>query len=194
MDIITCPKCSTRVAISPDGTCPSCREPLDYPCAPRSDADPQPISAAPRNGDSTSESRIHAAVKSEQLVNDQPTHFDLLWILLSLSGRIPRVIFWTASILVPLLCLVIIGIANSALPDSLIVSLVGLLSLFAMFWSSLAVGVKRLHDLGMSGWWILMGFFPGIGPVFMFIFAGLLRGTRGPNRFGVTPPWDAFPY
>lgn len=59
---------------------------------------------------------------------------------------------------------------------------------------SIAVCVKRLHDLDMSGWWLLVSLVPLVGSFFMFIVPGCMPGTRGPNRFGEDPrglePWN----
>ncbi|HLS19027.1 MAG TPA: DUF805 domain-containing protein, partial [Paracoccaceae bacterium] len=47
----------------------------------------------------------------------------------------------------------------------------------------LAVGVRRLHDIDRTGWWILIGFIPIIGAI-VLIFFFVQRGTEGVNRFG----------
>jgi len=58
---------------------------------------------------------------------------------------------------------------------------------------SIAVGVRRLHDRDMSGWWYLGLFVGMIIPLVNFIAAiaflvlMLLPGTPGPNRFGPDP-------
>lgn len=49
----------------------------------------------------------------------------------------------------------------------------------------LAVTVRRLHDTGKSGWWILLGMIPG-GPVVLVVFM-LLDSQPGDNRFGPSP-------
>jgi uncharacterized membrane protein YhaH (DUF805 family) len=54
-------------------------------------------------------------------------------------------------------------------------------------WALIAISAKRWHDLGMSGWWALIGFIPFIGQFVHVIVAGLLRGTRGRNRYGPDP-------
>lgn len=48
----------------------------------------------------------------------------------------------------------------------------------------LAVAVRRLHDRGHSGWWLLLSFIPFGGLVLLILFC--LEGTPGMNRFG--PP------
>ena len=45
---------------------------------------------------------------------------------------------------------------------------------------ALAVNIRRLHDINMSGWWLLL-LFP-----FMFVI-GLIPGHKGKNRFGKDP-------
>ncbi len=47
---------------------------------------------------------------------------------------------------------------------------------------TLAVEVRRLHDLNKSGWWILLAFVP-IGNIVVFVWF-CMRGTVGDNRFG----------
>ncbi|RZK28959.1 MAG: DUF805 domain-containing protein [Hymenobacter sp.] len=46
--------------------------------------------------------------------------------------------------------------------------------------------VKRLHDLNLKGWWLLLAFVPiasiGLGNALTFV-----SGTAGPNRFGPAP-------
>ena len=48
---------------------------------------------------------------------------------------------------------------------------------------SLAVQVRRLHDLDRTGWWIFIGVIPLIGWIILIIWY-CSRGTAGPNRFG----------
>lgn len=54
----------------------------------------------------------------------------------------------------------------------------------ALAWSGICLGVKRFHDRGKSGAWVLIQFVPFIGAIWYFIEAGCLAGTPGPNRFG----------
>lgn len=48
---------------------------------------------------------------------------------------------------------------------------------------SLAVSVRRLHDIGRSGWWLLLIFLPLVGGV-MLVYWTCLRGDRLPNAYG----------
>ena len=50
----------------------------------------------------------------------------------------------------------------------------------------IAVGVRRLHDIDRTGWWLLLAFIPLIGTIVLIVFFAS-RGTAGPNRFGTDP-------
>ncbi|MEX2380322.1 MAG: DUF805 domain-containing protein [Vicingaceae bacterium] len=63
--------------------------------------------------------------------------------------------------------------------------LTGLYSLL-MIIPSLAVGVRRLHDTGRSGWWILVGFIPIVGWIILIIFL-VLDSQEGSNKWGENP-------
>jgi len=61
----------------------------------------------------------------------------------------------------------------------------GLLAL-ALLLPSLAVGVRRLHDTGRTGWWLLVGLVPLIGGlILLYWFAQ--RGAEGANEYGEAP-------
>jgi uncharacterized membrane protein YhaH (DUF805 family) len=50
---------------------------------------------------------------------------------------------------------------------------------------SLAVAVRRLHDIDKSGWFLLIGFIPVAGIALIVLLA--LDGTPGDNRYGPNP-------
>lgn len=51
---------------------------------------------------------------------------------------------------------------------------------------SISITVRRLHDTGRSGWWILIGFIPVLGLIIQLVWMAQ-RGTTGSNRFGDDP-------
>ncbi|PJG84528.1 DUF805 domain-containing protein [Conservatibacter flavescens] len=61
----------------------------------------------------------------------------------------------------------------------------GIYGLF-VFLPTLAVSVRRLHDINRSGWWLLIGLVPILGAIVIFVFM-LFDGTPGVNRFGENP-------
>jgi len=63
--------------------------------------------------------------------------------------------------------------------------LMGLYTL-AVFIPGLAVFIRRLHDTGRSGWWILIAFVPLLGAITLFIFT-VLDSEPGTNKYGPNP-------
>jgi uncharacterized membrane protein YhaH (DUF805 family) len=63
---------------------------------------------------------------------------------------------------------------------------VSLLLLLGFLVPSIAVGVRRLHDRDMSGWFMLLGLIPLLGGLALLVIF-FLEGTRGDNRFGPDP-------
>lgn len=51
---------------------------------------------------------------------------------------------------------------------------------------SIAVGARRLHDTGRSGWWLLVGFIPLIGVIVLLVFF-VLDSQPGTNAYGPNP-------
>lgn len=55
------------------------------------------------------------------------------------------------------------------------------------FLPGLSVAVRRLHDLGMRGWWLLVSLVPVFGSVALIVLF-CLPGEKGENRFGEPSP------
>lgn len=68
--------------------------------------------------------------------------------------------------------------------------LTGLFAL-AMILPMLAVTVRRLHDIGKSGWWVLIGLVPFFGALVLLYFyvqpSEPGQNVFGPNPVGVRP-------
>jgi len=58
-------------------------------------------------------------------------------------------------------------------------------ALFALL-PSIAVTVRRLHDIGKSGWWLLIQLIPIIGNIWLLVLM-TLDGTPGRNKYGPNP-------
>ena len=56
----------------------------------------------------------------------------------------------------------------------------------ALLVPGIAVGVRRLHDIGKSGWWLLISFIPLIGGIWLIILMAK-EGDHGNNAFGPDP-------
>lgn len=106
------------------------------------------------------------------------------------SGRARRKEFWffaLFNIIVSILLSIIDGILGLSVGGA--EAGMGILSLvyaLGVIIPSIAVTVRRLHDIDKSGWWFLIVFIPIIGPIVLLIF-NILAGTPGPNRFGEDP-------
>jgi len=104
------------------------------------------------------------------------------------TGRARRKEYWMFVLLV-LVVSFVIGMVEGVLGLTGTVAMYGPLSLLfglAILVPSIAVGVRRLHDTGRSGWWMLVGLIPIIGSIVLIVFF-VLEGTRGPNEYGPDP-------
>lgn len=105
------------------------------------------------------------------------------------QGRARRSEYWLfvlLQIIIYIIAAVLGAIAGGGNADSGAMDmLVGVVSL-GLLLPSLAVSVRRLHDIDRTGWWVLIGLIPLIGGLVLFIFS-LLDGTAGGNRFGPDP-------
>ena len=63
---------------------------------------------------------------------------------------------------------------------------VSMLYALAVFLPGLALAVRRLHDTGRSGWWMLLGFIPLIGWIVLLIFF-VTDSQPGSNQYGPNP-------
>ena len=107
----------------------------------------------------------------------------LRWLLLQFDGRLSRRAWWLWGVLLPLglglyLTTVLRVAGASAQGTEIAVNLL-------LLWPTVAVSIKRWHDRGKSGWWVLLALVPWVGWLWVLIENGLLRGDEGPNRFGV---------
>jgi uncharacterized membrane protein YhaH (DUF805 family) len=98
------------------------------------------------------------------------------------EGRARRMEYWMF-ILVNLLVLLAISLVEFLL------GLGGTLSFLyslAILIPSVAVSVRRLHDIGRSGWWILIGIIPVLGALVLLVFY-CIDSDPGDNEYGADP-------
>lgn len=99
------------------------------------------------------------------------------------KGRARREEFWyfvLADVLVGVVCS-IIGIISSGL-GNLLSGIAGLAFIVPM----LAVGARRLHDTGKSGWLQLLCIIPVIGTIILIVFFAK-EGDSQANSYGPNP-------
>ena len=58
--------------------------------------------------------------------------------------------------------------------------------MLAHFLPGLSAAIRRMHDIGRSGWWILISLIPLIGTIIMIYWLAK-RSDVGTNRFGDNP-------
>ena len=63
-----------------------------------------------------------------------------------------------------------------------IAALVGIVAVIYLGLAGLALLVRRIHDIGRPGWWVLVGLVPIAGAIILLVFT-LSEGTPGPNRY-----------
>ena len=51
---------------------------------------------------------------------------------------------------------------------------------------SIAVSIRRLHDIGKSGWWLLIAFIPCIG-AFVLLYFLIQNSQQESNQYGPNP-------
>lgn len=99
----------------------------------------------------------------------------------NMNGRAMRSEFWYWY----LFYVVASGIVGG-LTTYLDLGMVGSILSLALFIPTICVGVRRLHDIGKSGWYYLIWCIPIIGTIFMIIW-GSTDSQPGPNQYGPNP-------
>lgn len=110
-----------------------------------------------------------------------------LWF--SFNGRATRFDYWVRAAIPYGVGLFVAMFLDGALGTGDPASGVGaimVIYIFAAIWPSIAVGVKRCHDRGRSGWFMLLSLVPLLN-IWLAVELMFLRGTVGSNQFGPDP-------
>lgn len=106
------------------------------------------------------------------------------------TGRARRKEYWMFG-LFHIIVFVLLALLDGFLQTEGIITMIYLL---ATFLPSFAVSVRRLHDTGRSGWWMLINIVPMIGPIVLLIFMCMDSQTgnqfdsqTGNNKYGPNP-------
>jgi uncharacterized membrane protein YhaH (DUF805 family) len=98
------------------------------------------------------------------------------------EGRARRTEYWMF-VLFNFLAAIVLAILEYLLG---LESVLTVLYSLAILLPSLAVAVRRLHDTGRSGWWILINLVPFVGGIILLVFM-CLDSQEGENEYGVNP-------
>jgi uncharacterized membrane protein YhaH (DUF805 family) len=107
------------------------------------------------------------------------------------DGRARRKEYWIFALLNGLFAIIavlldnLLGTAMEDLGYGVIYILFGL----AILLPTWAVVVRRLHDVGKSGWWIFISLIPLVGGIWLFILM-VTDSQPGDNQYGPNPKMD----
>ncbi|MES2414430.1 MAG: DUF805 domain-containing protein [Pseudomonadota bacterium] len=101
------------------------------------------------------------------------------------EGRARRTEYWMY-FLVYLGIIIVASILDAIIGLGLIGGIAALVHLIP----SITVGVRRLHDINKSGWWLLIVLIPLIGWL-IAIYWAVKEGDAGDNTYGRDPKADA---
>ena len=96
------------------------------------------------------------------------------------TGRSSRPAFWWWYVFT-LIAAVVAVILDLILGTWILYAIVGL----AIFLPNLAVTVRRFHDAGHSGWWVLTFILPIVGFIVWLVFG--VTASKPPNEWGPGP-------
>lgn len=113
------------------------------------------------------------------------------------SGRASRQEFWMFvlfNLLFAMAWALVAGLLTGLLGDSFDHDsdrLIFMYKLIAIYYAvttvpAMAVGVRRLHDTGRSGWWMLIGLVPLVGSIWLIVLM-CSDDNPGDNRYGSPP-------
>jgi uncharacterized membrane protein YhaH (DUF805 family) len=97
------------------------------------------------------------------------------------EGRARRTEYWMF-FLVNLIIAIVIGIIGRIIHVPVLSTLYSL----AVLVPGIAVGVRRLHDTGRTGWWLLISLIPLIGTIWIIVLLAS-NGDQGSNQYGADP-------
>lgn len=103
--------------------------------------------------------------------------------LFSHHGRIGRLRYLAYLTVASVVHTIVTAVITMGVVMSPALAVVAWLPLIALIWFSFLCGIKRCHDMNISGWWSVTSLIPVIALAWIF-----WPGTRGANRFGPPPP------
>lgn len=104
------------------------------------------------------------------------------------NGRARRSEYWYFALMNLIILIVaavldnVLGLTFGALPYGYLYLAFAL----AVFIPGLAVAVRRLHDVGKSGWFYFIVLIPIVGAIWLLVLF-FTEGTRGENQYGADP-------
>ena len=101
------------------------------------------------------------------------------------SARARRAEYWSY-VLFYFIFVLLLAAVGAAINEDIAYIPAGLFFLASIL-PGLSVMVRRLHDIGLSGWFILINLIPYLGGIVMLVFA-LIPSQQRENKWGPIPP------
>ncbi|KGD65230.1 hypothetical protein Y5S_01664 [Alcanivorax nanhaiticus] len=98
------------------------------------------------------------------------------------SGRAHRTEYWMF-VLFNIIISFVLGFVEGLFGGP---GILGLIYSLAVLIPGIAVAIRRLHDTGRSGWWLLISLVPVVGFIVLLVFM-VLEGESGANDYGDAP-------
>ncbi|MCM0620282.1 DUF805 domain-containing protein [Nocardioides bruguierae] len=103
------------------------------------------------------------------------------------TGRARRSEYWwfyLAVVLVNIVLNILASITGDA--GAVLFGIISVIVSLGLIVPVIAVGVRRLHDIGRTGWWLLIGLVPFVGFVVLIVFF-VMDSEPGDNAYGPSP-------
>ena len=107
------------------------------------------------------------------------------------SGRATRKEFWMFTLINTIVNIIVAVALTIIVGEYKGLIFIPTLYTLAVFIPSLAISCRRLHDIGKSGWWILITLVPFIGSLLLFSFY-VIDSQTGTNKYGPNPKGDGY--
>lgn len=106
----------------------------------------------------------------------------ITYLLFTFNGRLSKGTFWMASLFYWCTFYVLYNLLVFSVSEQATIILYPLL-----FWIMAATSMKRIHDQGYSGYWLLTIFIPVLGPLWLIWRLGFKKGEYFTNQYGSVP-------
>ena len=116
-------------------------------------------------------------------------YLDVIKKYAEFSGRARRKEFWMfvlINAIIGIILSIIDNIIGTTYGGSANQGVLNSIYSLAVLIPSIAVGVRRMHDTGRSGWWVLINLIPCVGWIIYIVFAAQ-EGVAGDNQYGPDP-------
>lgn len=98
------------------------------------------------------------------------------------TGRSSRSEYWWWALFMFIIGALVSAIFGDGTTGRIVSGIVSL----AFFLPNLGLAMRRLHDIGRSGWWVCINFIPVIGQIILIVFF-CQPSQPAPNQYGVVP-------